>query len=194
MRLLTALTFAFSISFAALAEKKETEGTVKLRKVDDSKVQLIYGVEPESMVTVKIFDSNNSLIHADQIKSKKAFSKAYDFSKLIPGKYQVGVFSKNGEIDHLELNLENEKVEPIVYSKLEKQEGNKYRLLVNALLPTDMTVDIYENNVLIYSEQLNDTKGFKKTYIFANGVGRSNANIEFYLRSEDGFSTLLAAK
>jgi hypothetical protein len=194
MRLLTAFAITLFISFAAFAEKDGKESIVKLKKLEDSKIQLIYRSSPEGMVMVKFYDQNNSLVHTDKIQTKKAFSKAYDLSNLEPGKYQVGVFGKNGEIDHLELNLENKKVEPVVYSKLERADMNKYSLTVNALLPSNMTVDIYEDNILVYSEQLKNTKGFKKTYVFTNEYAHSKSNISFYVRSDDGFSKLLATK
>ncbi|MCH7410636.1 hypothetical protein MM239_14605 [Belliella sp. DSM 111904] len=194
MRLFTALTLALCLTFAAHAEKKGTEATVKLKQLEDSKVQLIYGSTPEGPLLVKIYDSKHSLVHMDRIKAKKAFSKAYDFSKLAPGKYQVGIYNTNGEIDHLDLELEEKNAEPVVYSKLDVEEGNKYKLLVNSLLPTDMSVMIYENNVLVHSEKLHNTKGFKKTYVFSNDHFRNKSNVEFYIQSENGFSKLIAAK
>ncbi|MFD2034915.1 hypothetical protein ACFSKL_08945 [Belliella marina] len=192
MRLVTAMILALSISFTAFAEKNTTtEGTVKLKKVEGSKVQLIYGMVPNGAITVKIYDDFNSLVHTDRILSKKEFSKAYDFSKLKEGKYQIGVFNSNGEVDHMELNVGEKKVEPVVFSKLEKVHGNKYKLLVNSLLPSNMSVLIYENNQLVHEEELKDTKGFQKTYVFNHPVGHSK--IEFFVKSEDGFSKLMAA-
>ncbi|AFL83207.1 hypothetical protein Belba_0550 [Belliella baltica DSM 15883] len=193
MRLMTAMILAMSISVTAFAKQNTLEGTVKLKKVADSKVQLIYGMVPSGAITVKIYDDFNTLLHTDRILSKKEFSKAYDFSKLAEGKYQIGVFNNSGEIDHLELNLGTDrKVEPVVFSKLEKVENNQYKLLVNSLLPSNMTVLIYENNQLVHEEELFNSKGFQKTYIFNHS--RSNSKIEFFVKSDNGFSKLLATK
>lgn len=193
MRLLTAMFLAMSISVSAFAKQNTHEGTVKLKKVEDSKVQLIYGMVPNGAITVKIYDNYNILLHTDRIISKKEFSKAYDFSNLAEGKYQIGVFNNSGEIDHLELNLGGDKkVDPVVFSKLEKVENNQYKLLVNSLLPSNMTVMIYENNQLVHEEALYDSKGFQKTYIFKHG--RANSTIEFFVKSDNGFAKLLAIK
>ncbi|GAB2625070.1 hypothetical protein [Belliella aquatica] len=193
MRLLTAMILAMSFSFTAFAKQNTQEGTVKLKKVEDSKVQLIYGMVPSGAITVKIYDDFNTLLHTDRILSKKEFSKAYDFSNLAEGKYQIGVFNNTGEIDHLELNLGNDrKVEPVVFSKLEKVENNQYKLLVNSLLPSNMTVMIYEDNQLVHEEALYDSKGFQKTYVFKNS--RANSKIEFFVKSDNGFAKLLATK
>lgn len=193
MRLMTAMIFAMCISFTAFANQNTTEGTVKLKKVADSKVQLIYGVVPSGAITVKIYDDFNTLVHTDRILSKKEFSKAYDFSKLAEGKYQIGVFNNFGEIDHLELNLgADKKVEPVVFSKLEKVKNNQYKLLVNSLLPSNMTVLVYENNQLVHEEELYNSKGFQKTYIFNHS--KANAKIEFFVKSDNGFYKLLATK
>lgn len=192
MRLFTAMILALSISFTAFAGNEQTEGTVKLKKVKDSKVQLIYGMVPTGAVTVKIYDDYNALVHSDRILSKKEFSKAYDFSRLKDGKYQIGVYNGNGEVEHMEFNVGDKKVEPVVFSKLEKVQGNKYKLLVNSLLPSNMSILIYENNQLVHEEELKDTKGFQKTYVFNHPI--ANSKIEFFVKSEDGFSKLLATK
>jgi hypothetical protein len=81
---------------------------------------------------------------------------------------------------------------PLVYTKLEKIEGNSYKLLVNALLPSDLSVLIFENDKLVHEEKVDNSIGFQKLYKFQ--YLNAGARVEFYVRSSDGFAELLAAK
>jgi hypothetical protein len=83
------MILAASVSVSAMANEAGSEKTAKspvtLRKVDESKVQLLYGVNHAKTITVKIFDENNFLVQKDKIVSENAFAKYYDFSKLKGG-------------------------------------------------------------------------------------------------------------
>jgi hypothetical protein len=165
---------------------------VSLRKVDTNKVQLLYGSVPDGTVMVKIFDENKTLVQKDRILNKAAFSKYYDFSKIKPGKYQVAVYDNSGEVDHLDLDLSLEANTPVVYSKVEKIDGDKYKLLINALLASNMSVFIYEDGQLIHEEKLENTTGFQKLYVFKNA--RYGSKLEFIVRTDGGFSEMVAVR
>jgi len=196
MRLFIALLIAFGVSGSVIAKNygsdESTNTTVSLRKVDTNKVQLLYGSVPDGKVMVKIFDENKTLVQIDRILNKAAFSKYYDFSKIKPGKYQVAVYDNSGEVDHLDLDLSLEANTPVVYSKVEKIEGDKYKLLINALIASNMSVFIYEDGQLIHEEKLENTIGFQKLYVFKNA--RFGSKLEFVVRADGGFSEMIAVR
>ena len=196
MRLFIVLLIAFGVSGSVNAKTQDsdesTKATVSLRKVDANKVQLLYGSVPEGTVMVKIFDETKTLVQRDIILNKAAFSKYYDFSKIKPGKYLVAVYDNSGEVDHLDLDLSNEATAPLVYSKIEKMEGNKYKVLVNALLASDISLFIYEDDQLIHEEKLENTTGFQKLYAFKNA--RVGSKLEFFVKTDNGFSEMIAVR
>ncbi|MCL6258626.1 hypothetical protein M3O96_05980 [Aquiflexum sp. TKW24L] len=189
------MILAASVSVSAMANEAVSEKTAKmvtLRKVDESRVQLIYGLNQAKTVTVKIFDENNFLVQKDKIVSENAFAKYYDFSKLRAGVYYMAVYENNVVMDQLEVDLNETVTSPLVYTKLEKIEGNSYKLLVNALLPSDLSVMVYENDKLVHEERVNNSVGFQKLYRFERL--NPSSRVEFFVKSSDGFAELLATK
>jgi hypothetical protein len=189
------MILAASVSMSAMANETGTEKPAKpltLRKVDESKVQLVYGLNQAKTVTVKIFDENNFLVQKDKIISENAFAKYYDFSKLKAGVYSMAVYENDIIMDKLEMNLNETVTSPLVYTKLEKIEENSYKLLVNALLPSDLSVLIFENDKLVHEEKVDNSIGFQKLYRFERG--NPSSRVEFYVKSSDGFAKLLATK
>lgn len=193
MKLFIALLIAFGLSVSVIAKTSGSdESMVSLRKVDANKVQLLYGSVPDGTVMVKIFDEAKTLVQKDRILNKAAFSKYYDFSEIKPGKYMVKVYDNSGEVDHLDLDLSVETTAPLVYSKIEKMEGNKYKVLVNALLASDISLFIYENDQLIHEEKLENSKGFQKLYALKNA--KVGSKLEFFVKTDNGFSEMIAVR
>lgn len=190
------MILATGVSVSAMANSKGSEkpekATVSLRQVDENKIQLVSAVKDAGPLTVKIFDENKFLVQKDRIVSDKAFSKNYDFSKLKAGIYSVEVYENNMVLDQLVMDLTEDEKVPVVYSKLEKVENNKYKLLVNALLPSDLSVMVFENDRLVHEEKIHGSIGFQKLYKFERV--NPTAKVEFYVRSSDGFAQLMAAK
>jgi hypothetical protein len=193
---IASMIIAAGVSVSAMANEagseKPTKSPVSLRKVDEKKVQLLYGLNQAKTVTVKIYDENKFLVQRDKIVSENAFAKYYDFSKLKAGIYSMEVYENNVVIDQLDIDLNEVVASPVVYSKLEKVENNKYKLLVNSLLPSDLSVMVFENDKLVHEEKIDNSIGFQKLYTFER-VSPS-AKVEFYVRSTDGFAQLMSAK
>jgi hypothetical protein len=192
-----ALTLAFGISVSTMANTtgsaEPEKSAVSLKKVDKNKVQLFYGLHEESTVLVKIFDENHFLVQKDRTVSKNAFAKYYDFSQLAPGVYTVELYSNNELMDKIEMDMrKTTEAKPVVYSKLEKVEFNKFKLLVNSMLATDMSVLVFENDRLIYEETFENVNGFQKLYKI-EGVSPTS-RLEFFVKTSDGFKNLLAAR
>lgn len=190
------MILATGVSVSAMANStgsaKPAKASVSLRQVDENKIQLVSALKEAGTLTVKIFDENKFLVQKDRIVAENAFSKNYDFSKLKPGIYSLEVWESNVVIDQMVLDLTEVVEAPVVYSRLDKMEDNKYKLLVNALLPSDLSIMVFENDKLVYEEKIDDSIGFQKLYKFQNV--NPGARVEFYVRSSDGFSELLAAK
>lgn len=195
-KVIIALIFAVSVSVSAIANtagSEELERTaVSLRKVDQNKVQLFYGLHEESTVLVKIFDQNHHLIQRDKTVSKNAFAKYYDFSQLTPGIYTVELYTNNELVDQIEMDMRNTEVKPVVYSRLEKVDNNKFKMVVNSILASDMSLLIYENDHLIYEEKFENVTGFQKLYK-VEGVNPTS-KLEFFVKTSDGFKNVLAAR
>ncbi len=172
------------------AELEKT--AVSLKKVDQNKVQLFYGLNEESTILVKVYDENRYLVQKDRTVSKNAFAKYYDFSQLAPGIYTVELYSNNELLDKMDMDTRRTEVTPIVYSKLEKVEFNKFKLLVNSILASDMIVEVYENDRLIYEEKFENVSGFHKLYKI-QGVSPTS-RLEFFVRTSDGFKNVLTAR
>lgn len=194
MKVLFTMMIAFGVVFSTMAAgERPADAPVSLRKVDQSKVQLLYGAVPEGQVTVKIYDEANFLVKTDRINSKNAFSKYYDFSQLKPGNYTIEVEEGQNKVEKLAVNFTAEVSNaPLVYSRLEKMENNAFKLMVNSLLPSTLSVMVFENDRLIYEEKVDDVNGFQKLYKL-QGINPSS-KVEFFVKTDDGFSKLMAAK
>lgn len=195
MKTMYALVFAMLISMATIANPgsgNPEKSTVSLREIEKGKLQLLYGENTASTLVVKIYDENRTMIQRDVINAKQAFAKYYDFSNLGAGIYRIDVLDGTELVNQKYLDLTPKASKPVVFSKVERTEYNQFKLLVNAMLPANMSVYVFENDKLIHEERLVDTQGFQKIY----KIQRLNprAKIEFLVRSDDGFSQLLAAK
>ncbi|RPA66948.1 hypothetical protein EF405_17595 [Cyclobacteriaceae bacterium YHN15] len=197
MRVFIALILAIGISVNVEAYQTGEDpvaSPVSIRKVDQNKVQLRYALNPEGPVTVKIYDENNTLVQKDRIVAKNPFAKYYDFSQVSPGSYSVEVVDANHLVEYLAVNIAAPATapSPLVYSKLEKVENNSFRLLVNSLLPTDMSIMVFENDKLVYEENVDSVSGFQKLFKLY-GISPTS-KVEFFVKTNDGFSKLMATK
>ena len=195
MKLIMASILACGVSFNAMATRtgyEDPKTPVSLSRVDEDKIQLIYNSIPDGTVLVKIFDSKNILIQNDRIDVKKAFTKKYDFSKIEDGKYLIEVYDKNGKVEQLAVDFTEVKSESTTVSKLVKIEKDKYKLLVNSLFPTKISVEIYANDRLVHEELHTDVNGLQKIYTFSEMY--SNPRLDFYIKTDDGFTELVAVR
>lgn len=196
MKKLQAFVLACGVSVSAMANVSGSmdpdRAAVTVRKVDNTKVQLIYGEKPEAPITVKIYDSNKFLVQKDKIVADKPFSKAYDFVNLEPGKYAVEILENNQVVDHYVMDMGRPAGKPIAFSKLEKLEDNKFKLSYNGISPVGLTVLVFENDKLIHEEYVSEISGFQKLYKM-EGIS-PRAKLEFYVKTTEGFNQLLAAK
>lgn len=196
MKKLQAFILALGVSATAMANVSGSvdpdRASVTVRKVDNTKVQLIYSMNPVAPVTVKIYDANKFLVQKDKIVADKPFAKAYDFVNLVPGKYAVEILENNQVIDQYVLDMGTPVSKPIAFSMVEKVENNKFKLLYNGLSAVNLEILVFENDKLIHEEQVSDVNGFQKLYKM-EGVS-PRAKLEFFVKTDEGFTQLLAAK
>ncbi|MFC0263893.1 hypothetical protein [Fontibacter flavus] len=195
MRVLFTFIMAIGVIYSTMANDAGNlpeKAPVSLRKVDQNKVQLLYGILPEGTVTVKIYDANNALVQKDRITAKTAFARYYDVSQLTPGNYTMEVIDGTSVVDYLQLQVNPASPAPVIYSRLEKVENNSYKLLVNSLLPTAMSVLVFENDRLVHEEKLNDVSGFQKLYKL-QGISPT-AKVEFFVKTNEGYAKTLAIR
>jgi hypothetical protein len=196
MKKLQAFILALGVSASAMANVSGSVNpertNVTVRKVDNTKVQLIYGMNPVAPVTVKIYDANKFLVQKDKIVADKPFAKAYDFVNLVPGKYEVEILENNQVVDQYVLDMGKPVSKPIAFSSIEKIEDNRFKLLYNGLSPVNLEILVFENDKLIHEEKVSDVNGFQKLYKM-EGVSQS-AKLEFFVKTDEGFTQLLAAK
>ena len=196
MKKLQAFILALGVSASAMANVSGSmnpeRANVTVRKVDNTKVQLIYSMNPVAPVTVKIYDANKFLVQKDRIVADKPFAKAYDFVNLVPGKYEVEILENNQVVNQYLLDMGKPVSKPIAFSRVEKVDENKFKLLYNGLSSVNLEILVFENDTLIHEEHLTDVNGFQKLYKM-EGVSQS-AKLEFFVKTDEGFTQLLAAK
>lgn len=196
MKKLQAFILALGVSASVMANVSGSvdpdRASVTVRKVDNTKVQLIYSMNPVAPVTVKIYDANKFLVQKDKIVADKPFTKAYDFVNLAPGKYAVEVLENNQVIDHYILDMGKPQAKPVAFSMVEKVEANKFKLSYNGISSVNLEILVFENNKLIHEEHVSDVNCFQKLYKI-QGVSPT-ARLEFFVKTDEGFTQLLAAK
>jgi len=195
MKKVYSLVFAMLISMVSIAANgpiDREKGTISLREIENGKLQLLYGENVSSTLVVRIYDENRVMLQRDVINAKQAFAKYYDFSRLASGVYKVEVFEGTELVNSTLVDTTPKVSKPVIFSKVERTDYNQFKLLVNPLLPSNMSVYVFENDKLIHEERLADTHGFQKLY----RIQRLNprAKIEFLVKSDDGFSELIAVK
>lgn len=194
MRLIIVLTVMMGVSFNSLASESDTtvreSKPLALEWVEENKIQLTHRSNPEGLIFVKIFDDKEVLMIRDRISMNRPFTKKYDFSKLPPGKYAMTIYDAKGEIDHLEISLPEKETEKQVYSRVNLVGPNQYRILVNAVETSDMTVSIYDNGKLIFEDREPNTNGFHKIYKLQNHLKPSD--VMFRISTDNGFSKLVS--
>ena len=195
MRLIIVLTILMGVSFNGLAYQSDStskeQKQIALKLVDNNKIQLIHKANPEGLLHVKIYDEKEVLMVRDRIATTKPFTKKYDFSKLEPGKYTLAIYDAKGELDQLVIDMTPRQKERPVYSRVKKVSPNKYKVLVNAPVASDMVVSIYDKGELIFEDKEPNTKGFQKIYKLQSHLKWTD--VEFRISTENGFSKLISS-
>ncbi|MFC4870830.1 hypothetical protein [Negadavirga shengliensis] len=195
MRLIIALMLLMGVSFSTTAVPADTtvdeRKPLEMKMMEDKKVQLIYKANPNGLLHVKIYDENNVLMIRDRIAVKNPFTKMYDFSHVAPGKYILALHDAKGEVERLEIDVDKPSFDKKVYTKVQKIAPNKFKLLVNALYPSDITVYIYDKGKLVYEDREPNAKGLHK--INTLDLVNNWDDIEFRVSTKEGFSKFISA-
>jgi hypothetical protein len=165
---------------------------IEFKMIEPTKVQLMHKVNPDGLLFVKVYDAKETLIVNERISKKNPFSKNYDFSKVAPGKYVIALHDAKGVVEKMEIDLRKPAYNNGVFTRVEQVGKNKYKLLVNNLLESDMVVSIYDNGYLIHEEVFPHSKGFQKVYNLVNTANSSQ--VEFKVSTERGYSRLMSTR
>jgi hypothetical protein len=142
-------------------------------------------------LTVRITDADDRLVLRDRITKNEAFAKRYDLNALPVGNYSIEVSDANGTLRTATFNTQVI-VKPLVYSRVTAMGDNQYRLLVSNLKSSDVTVQIYDGNKLIYTELVDNPQGLHKIYTIENPS--TTEGISFKVSTSSGFEAYVASK
>lgn len=161
MKKLFAMLFVAGIATGAFA--KNDEKAVEIRQTEPAKVLIAVPAAPQGILTVKITDANDRLVLRDRITKTEAFAKRYDLNSLPVGVYSIEVSDMNGTLRTATFDTKIV-AKPVVYTRVTELGGNQYRLLVSNLEAKDVTVQIYDGDKLIHTEQIDNPQGLHKVY------------------------------
>ncbi len=189
MRKLMTMLFVAGIASGAFASNDEKK--VEIRQTEPSKVMVAVAEAPQGTLVVKITDSQNQLVLRDRISKTEAFAKRYDLNALPVGQYSIEVSDINGTLRTATFSTEV-KTKPEVFSRVTALGDNQYRLLVANLVAQEVTVQIFDGDKLIHTEQVDNPQGLHKVYTI-NKPGFPEA-ISFKVSTSNGFSAYVASK
>lgn len=185
------MTMLFVAGIATGAFAYNDEKSVEIRQTEPAKVMVAVANAPQGPMTVKITDADNRLVLRDRINKTEAFAKRYDFQALPIGTYSIEVSDENGTLRTATFNTE-EKSSPAVFSRVTELGSNQYRLLISNLKATDVTVQIFDGDKLIYTESVDNPQGLHKIYTI-DKPGFPEA-ITFKVSTSAGFEEYVAAR
>ncbi|WP_133555393.1 hypothetical protein [Algoriphagus boseongensis] len=185
------MTMLFVAGFATGAFAYNDDKAVEIRQTEPAKVVVAVAEAPAGTLVVKIMDSENNLVLRDRISKTEAFAKRYDLNALPVGQYSVEVSDVNGTLRTATFNTAV-KTKPVVFSRVTQIGENQYRLLVSNLEAKDVTVQIFDGDKLIHTEEVNNPQGLHKVYTIER-PGFPDA-ISFKVTTSGGFETYVASK
>jgi len=188
MKNLFTMLFVAGIATGAFAAGTDADETVKIKQTETAKVAVAFTEAPKGTVIVKISDDQDRLIMRDRINQTEAFAKKYDLKDLPRGTYLIQVIDQSGMISSA--SFENFKeVDPEVFSRVSKIEGNSYRLLVSNLDSKEVEVMIYDGEKMIHTEKIENPQGLHKIYTIENP---GKEGISFKVKTASGFEKFVS--
>ncbi len=143
-----------------------------LNKKSPEKFHLFYVSEKISKVTVRILDAEGTIVGVDNIKSRKSFSKVYNFKKLEAGEYTIEVQNADG-IARQTINYNPYRQNLNMFVSL--QDENKFKVTVTGFDKNKpVIVKIYnEEGQVVSKEKINAERNFTRIYNLSKLKGRS---------------------
>ena len=84
--------FATSMSMTSMAHAAEVTLPVSISQV--GKMKFLVSTEPNSKLTIIIYDADQNIIHQEAIASQKLFN----FASLVDGKYKLEIVNANKQV------------------------------------------------------------------------------------------------
>lgn len=161
MKKLLILLFVAGMATGAIA--KTENPSVEIRQTETSKVLLTVPASLPGGVTVRILDADKRLVLRDRINATEAFAKRYDLAALPKGVYSMEVSDAQGNLSTASFSTLEKEINTI-FSRITPLGQNQYRLLVANLDAKAATVQIFDGNQLIHTEQVDHAQGLHKVY------------------------------
>jgi len=140
---------------------------VKVKPVNDEKVELTYLTDSRCKVKVNIYDQEGKKVFGEYISNSKSFSKAYDLSSLPAGEYAFEV------IDNDKVVVEKVKTFEMPSAKAEiiQESDEKYKVTVKGTMVNPVAINIYDKfGKLIYGDFVDLGTGFTRTYDMSKSI------------------------
>jgi hypothetical protein len=189
MKKLFLLLFVAGMATAAIASTENP--SVEIRQTETSKVLVTVPASSQGSVTVRILDADKRLVLRDRINAtEEAFAKRYDLASLPKGDYSIEVSDAQGTLRTATFST-LEKETKTVFSRVTPLGQNQFRLLVANLDAKAVTVQIFDGNQLIHTEQVDHPQGLHKVYTI-NKPGFPDA-ISFKVSTTNEFSSFVAS-
>ena len=175
--LITALLLAafsattFATNFVETELGESTKFNV-LAKKNPEKFHLVYVSKKISNIKVRILDADGKIVGVDNIKSRKSFSKVYNFKNLEAGTYTIEVENSEGSATQtINYNPYRQNLNMFVSLK----EENKFKVTVAGFdKKHPVIVKIYnEDGKIVSEEKINAQRNFTRIYDLSNIEGHS---------------------
>ena len=161
MRRLTKTTATLAIVAGVAIGANAQDKSVRLDPVSRDLYRLTYLNEGPSHVKVEVLDSQGIVLHTEQLKQSKSFTKPYNFSQLPDGEYSFKVTDTMGEY----VAKINRTEDVHMVATIEEVDRNKAKVIVRGDFMSPVIVNIYDKKSgLIFDDFIDHEKSFSKVY------------------------------
>ena len=162
MKRIARTTLAVAAIVAGMAAgAKAQQKSVKLDPVDKDLYQLTYVNKGTCNVKVEVLDQDGTLLHAENIKHKKSFTKPYNFQNLSHGEFSFKVTDDEGEY----VAKINRSEDVNMVATIRKIEGGKAKVIVKGDFMSPVSVKILnKRNDLVFGDYIDHESSFSRIY------------------------------
>ena len=152
-------------------------------------VKLLYKGAEQNDVKILIFNENDRVVFSEKIKNTDGFVRPYNFSKLPEGNYRIQIIDNAGsKTEQVAYNGENQiNRNKLIHVARISGTAGKFVLSVPNQQKETLTVTIYGDNNVLYSENEIVTGDFARIYNLKNYSGQ----VTFKVTDSKGLSNSL---
>ncbi|HZI23756.1 MAG TPA: DUF3244 domain-containing protein [Chryseolinea sp.] len=163
--------FLLMSAVATFGNENPTSGIAVLSAKGKDVFRVIYKNETANDVKVKLYNSNDEIIHSSSISQTTGFILPLNLSKLNFGEYRLELTDASGKRVERIVYQNSKPVDNIRVSKLTNNEG-KFMVSVMSAKNEKVTVRIFDSyNNLLHNEVKNVSGNFAQVYTLKNLKG-----------------------